>query len=67
MDEPTGAWKNTTRGILTLAFRCVPLPVSAAFHSRDMPSAARRFADVLAEAQLAPPKLPVIANVTAAP
>ncbi|WP_052479728.1 ACP S-malonyltransferase [Streptomyces sp. NBRC 110035] len=49
------------------ALRCVPLPVSAAFHSRDMASAAQRFADVLAEAQLAPPKLPVIANVTAAP
>ncbi|GAB2783948.1 ACP S-malonyltransferase [Streptomyces chlorus] len=49
------------------ALRCVPLPVSAAFHSRDMASAAQRFAGVLAEVPLATPKLPVIANVTAAP
>lgn len=49
------------------AVRCVPLPVSAAFHSRDMASAARRFADTLAGVELAPPRLPVIANVTARP
>ncbi|WP_343242577.1 ACP S-malonyltransferase, partial [Streptomyces sp. SID8111] len=49
------------------AVRCVPLPVSAAFHSRDMAPAARRFADALARVELAPPRLPVIANVTARP
>lgn len=49
------------------AVRCVPLPVSAAFHSRDMAPAARRFADTLAGVELAPPRLPVIANVTARP
>ncbi|GAA3897288.1 ACP S-malonyltransferase [Streptomyces gulbargensis] len=49
------------------AVRCVPLPVSAAFHSRDMAPAARRFADTLARVELSPPRLPVIANVTARP
>ncbi|MFE3791433.1 ACP S-malonyltransferase [Streptomyces goshikiensis] len=49
------------------AIRCVPLPVSAAFHSREMAPAALRFAAVLAETPLAPPRLPVISNVTARP
>ncbi|MCX4545465.1 ACP S-malonyltransferase [Streptomyces sp. NBC_01565] len=49
------------------AIRCVPLPVSAAFHSREMAPAAGRFAAVLAGTPLAPPRLPVISNVTARP
>ncbi|MFD9717234.1 ACP S-malonyltransferase [Streptomyces sp. NPDC059076] len=61
---------STITGLLTsgdATIRCVPLPVSAAFHSRDMTPAAERFAALLAEATLGPPRLPVIANVTARP
>jgi len=46
---------------------CMPLPVSAAFHSRYMAAAAREFADFLAPMTFAAPKVPVIANVTAEP
>jgi malonyl CoA-acyl carrier protein transacylase len=45
----------------------MPLPVSAAFHSRYMAGAAKAFADFLAPMSFAAPKIPVIANVTARP
>jgi malonyl CoA-acyl carrier protein transacylase len=45
----------------------MPLPVSAAFHSRYMADAARAFADFLAPMSFAAPRIPVIANVTARP
>lgn len=45
----------------------VPLPVSAAFHSRYMVDAARLYADFLAPVAFSPPRLPVIANATALP
>src|SRR5579883_1673677 len=40
----------------------MPLPVSAAFHSRYMADAAKAFADFLAPMSFAAPKIPVIAN-----
>lgn len=43
----------------------MPLPVSAAFHSRYMSDAAREFGDFIAQHSFAVPKLPVVANVTA--
>jgi malonyl CoA-acyl carrier protein transacylase len=46
---------------------CMPLPVSAAFHSRYMAVAAREFAEFLAPMTFAAPQLPVVANVTAEP
>ncbi|MFG3105181.1 ACP S-malonyltransferase [Streptomyces tendae] len=49
------------------AGRCVPLRVSAAFHSRYMADAAREFATFLAGFELRDPRIPVIANVTARP
>ncbi|MEU1047229.1 ACP S-malonyltransferase [Streptomyces sp. NPDC005897] len=49
------------------AGRCVPLRVSAAFHSRYMADAAREFAAFLAGFELRDPRVPVIANVTARP
>ncbi|GAA0938240.1 ACP S-malonyltransferase [Virgisporangium aurantiacum] len=49
------------------AGRCVPLRVSAAFHSRYMSDAADRFAAFLDTVRFEPPRIPVIANVTAAP
>jgi len=45
----------------------IPLNVSAPFHSRYMRDAAIEYAATLATAALAPPTIPVIANVTAAP
>lgn len=45
----------------------VPLPVSAAFHSRHMATAAREFANFLARMSFSAPSLPVISNVTAQP
>jgi trans-AT polyketide synthase, acyltransferase and oxidoreductase domains len=53
----------TARGV----GRPVPLRVSAAFHSRYMRPAARAFADHLAGCTLAPPRWPVLSNVTAGP
>lgn len=46
---------------------CIPLAVSAAFHSRYMREAAEAFADFLAPMSFAAPRLPVISNATAAP
>lgn len=45
----------------------MPLPVSAAFHSRYVADAAKKFADFLASMTFRSPKIPVIANVTAEP
>jgi len=48
------------------ARRAVLLPVSAPFHCRLMAPAAERMAAALAEAEMAAPRVPVVANVTAA-
>lgn len=48
----------------TKAARVVPLAVSAAFHSRHMRAAAREYAAILDTVPLAPPRIPVVANVT---
>lgn len=45
----------------------MPLPVSAAFHSRYMEDAANIFADFLAPVSFAAPKTQVISNVTGQP
>lgn len=47
--------------------RCVPLRVSAPFHSRYMAAAAAEFARFLREISFADPAVPVIANATAEP
>ena len=49
------------------AKRALPLPVSAPFHSAMMGPAAERMRGALAEASLANPNVPLVANVTAAP
>jgi [acyl-carrier-protein] S-malonyltransferase len=46
--------------------RAMLLPVSAPFHCRLMEPAAEAMADALARTEIAPPIVPVIANVTAA-
>ena len=45
----------------------VRLKVSGAFHSRYMAQAARRFETLLSAVEFRPPRIPVIANVTAMP
>jgi [acyl-carrier-protein] S-malonyltransferase len=47
------------------AKRCLPLPVSGAFHSPLMEPAAGGLADALASARLSSPRIPVVANVNA--
>jgi [acyl-carrier-protein] S-malonyltransferase len=46
------------------AKRCLPLPVSGAFHSPLMQPAAEGLAEALAAATMHTPKVPVVANVT---
>jgi [acyl-carrier-protein] S-malonyltransferase len=47
--------------------RAIPLNVSAPFHSPLMAPAAVEMADALGQAAIAPPAIPIYANVTAAP
>ena len=47
--------------------RCVPLRVSAPFHSRYMAAAAAEFGEFLRGVRLAEPAVPVIANATGEP
>jgi [acyl-carrier-protein] S-malonyltransferase len=49
------------------AMKVVPLAVAGAFHTEMMRPAAGRLADVLADAPLQPPRIPVISNVDARP
>jgi [acyl-carrier-protein] S-malonyltransferase len=46
--------------------RAIPLPVSAPFHCAMMQPAADAMAEALARTTLAPPRIPLVANVTAA-
>lgn len=46
---------------------CLPLPVSAAFHSRYMAQASEQFADFLAPFEFKTLAIPVISNVTGRP
>ena len=47
--------------------RCIPLTVSAAFHSRYMLEVQKEFFDFIKDIQFSKPKIPVIANATARP
>jgi [acyl-carrier-protein] S-malonyltransferase len=49
------------------ARRVVPLPVSAAFHSRWMRPMAEELAQAIAGAEFSEPRVPVVANVTGLP
>ncbi|MER6452974.1 ACP S-malonyltransferase, partial [Streptomyces sp900105245] len=51
----------------TAGARCVPLATSGAFHSRHMRPAQERFGAFLDTVEFRPPRIPVIANVTARP
>ena len=51
----------------TLGARAIPLNVSAPFHCPLMQPAADEMEEALAEAKIAPPRAPLVANVTARP
>ena len=53
--------------IKELGGRCIPLAVSAAFHSPFMSGAAEKFGTALDGFEITEPKLPVYANLTAKP
>lgn len=54
-----------TAKIKELGGRCIPLAVSAAFHSPFMEQASKKFSEILENAPFAPARLPVYANATA--
>ena len=56
-----------TAKIKTLGGRCIPLAVSAAFHSPFMNDAAAKFGTALADYSFAAPQIPAYANLTALP
>ena len=56
-----------TAKIRELGGRCIPLAVSAAFHSPFMNDAAAKFGAALADYDFAAPQIPVYANLTAEP
>ncbi|MFW6724743.1 ACP S-malonyltransferase [Streptomyces sp. MAR4 CNY-716] len=64
---PAAAVRELTPELSRRATAVVPLPVSGAFHSRHMATAAERFRRFLDGYLLARLRIPVVANVTAAP
>lgn len=56
-----------TAKIKALGGRCIPLAVSAAFHSPFMNDAAAKFGAALADYSFTAPQIPVYANLTAQP
>ncbi|MBO4897976.1 MAG: ACP S-malonyltransferase [Clostridia bacterium] len=53
--------------ITEMGARCIPLNVSAAFHSPFMKDAAKKFDKALCEFDIEKPEIPVYANLTAKP
>ncbi len=56
-----------TEQIKALGGRCIPLAVSAAFHSPFMQDASAAFGKALSDFSFTAPRIPVYANLTAAP
>lgn len=56
-----------TAKVKELGGRCIPLAVSAAFHSPFMNDAAAKFGEALASQAFSAPAIPVYANLTAQP
>jgi [acyl-carrier-protein] S-malonyltransferase len=63
--EPSAVEAAMTLAKEAGAKRVVPLPVSGAFHSPLMEPASRGLADALAEVDIAPARIPVLANASA--
>lgn len=67
LSGPQESLSQASKALERAGARCVPLAVSAAFHSRYMADAARDFADFVRSFTFDEPRVPVIANVTAEP
>lgn len=67
LSGPREALQAITARIESASGRCLPLNVSAAFHSRYMARAADAFATELRGITLRDPRIPVLSNVTARP
>ncbi|OPZ87073.1 MAG: Polyketide biosynthesis protein PksE [Firmicutes bacterium ADurb.Bin419] len=67
LSGPKESMKNVELIFKDYKILCIPLKVSAAFHSRYMSSAQAEFEKVLKEVSFLPLKTPVIANFTARP
>lgn len=63
----TESIKNAQKIFREKKMRCIPLNVSAAFHSRYMRDAQKEFAEFLKQFKFSGLKTPVIANATARP
>ena len=67
LSGPRAALSAAGEALARSGGRCVPLDVSAAFHSRYMAEAAADFAEQLRSFDFDEPRRPVISNVTAEP
>lgn len=67
LSGPKESMKNVEAAFKTYNIFCIPLKVSAAFHSRYMSSAKVEFEKVLTEVSFSPLQRPVISNLTARP
>jgi trans-AT polyketide synthase, acyltransferase and oxidoreductase domains len=63
----SAAIKTAERLLLAHNVQCIPLNVSAAFHSRHMQRVKQAFADFLKDLTFSDPLIPVVANATARP
>ncbi|MFT5082339.1 MAG: trans-AT polyketide synthase/acyltransferase/oxidoreductase domain-containing protein [Lentisphaeria bacterium] len=61
------ALEEVQKALNSAGAHCIPLNVSAAFHSKHMHAASLEFADCLEKIEFKPLHLPVIANITAQP
>jgi len=62
-----GGLERAGEALKKLGADIIPLKVSGAFHSPHMAPAAQEFAEALAEVEISPCRIPVLANVTARP
>jgi trans-AT polyketide synthase/acyltransferase/oxidoreductase domain-containing protein len=67
LSGPQDSLSQANKVLARAGARCVPLAVSAAFHSRSMADAAREFTDFVRSFTFEEPRVPVISNVTAEP
>lgn len=67
LSGPKEALTAAEKACTEAGIRCLPLAVSAAFHSRYMREAAEEFAQFVREFTFEPLRIPVVANATAQP
>lgn len=67
LSGPGEALRKADAAVRGTGARCVPLRVSAPFHSRYMKGVAAEFGELLRTVDLAEPRIPVVANATGRP